>query len=391
MIKTTEMLRYEKLGNIIRDNSHHFFKNLNTLFEYIKILDKLNPFQLEITQLYEDIISDPTIFNEVIDIAWPYEEKEWKRGSIEAKNYENFDQNAIYVSYNQLDLSKEVLPPFKIYEISICKEKNRKTEIENFFSLKFQEKQSQIHSFLGKRETVAEDLVHIQNIILEEIGNNVYEYLSENVCFLFVEFSLSCQEVFELTKKEYDTLFESTQNFLSTLRSYNVIPVSLYNGNTSPFLSALVKYFEIKKEELFPNFPISKELLNYINDKLFFLGKLEKFHRSPFLNYTNFIFEENPYLREKIGIFYIKYDLNSIRRIEVPIFGIDYIDQIHSILVKESKKSRRNKEEMHCLSRAKRNLITRKKEKVVKYIDTILRKESVKSLKKELGLIKGIY
>jgi len=227
MIKTTEMLRYEKLGNIIRDNSHHFFKNLNTLFEYIKILDKLNPFQLEITQLYEDIISDPTIFNEVIDIAWPYEEKEWKRGSIEAKNYENFDQNAIYVSYNQLDLSKEVLPPFKIYEISICKEKNRKTEIENFFSLKFQEKQSQIHSFLGKRETVAEDLVHIQNIILEEIGNNVYEYLSENVCFLFVEFSLSCQEVFELTKKEYDTLFESTQNFLSTLRSYNVIPVSL--------------------------------------------------------------------------------------------------------------------------------------------------------------------
>jgi hypothetical protein len=153
----------------------------------------------------------------------------------------------------------------------------------------------------------------------------------------------------------------------------------------------LVKYFEIKKEELFPNFPISKELLNYINDKLFFLGKLEKFHRSPFLNYTNFIFEENPYLREKIGIFYIKYDLNSIRRIEVPIFGIDYIDQIHSILVKESKKSRRNKEEMHCLSRAKRNLITRKKEKVVKYIDTILRKESVKSLKKELGLIKGIY
>lgn len=389
MFKSYDLLKLEKLSNIVRENSHLFLKNLNLLFDYIKSLDKINPFQLDASRLYEAINSDPLLFNEVPDVAWPYDEEEWKKGSIKASNEIGIEYSSIYVSYNHLNLSDEVLPPFILYEISFYKERGKKSKIENSFSIKFKEEQSQSFVLPKNKEISVEDLVQVQNIIIDEISKNIYEYTGGEICFIFVEFSFTCQEAINRTKREYDMLFESTQNFLSTMHSYNVIPISLYNSNTSPLLSTIVKYFELQKNMSFTS--INKEILNYINDKIFLLGKLEKLHRSPLLNYTNYIFEENPYLREKIAIFYIKYDLNAIKRIELPLFGIEYLNLIHYILLEEFMKVKSKKGEIHGLLKARKNLLTKNKDRIIKYVDSIIRKESVKSLKKELGLIKGIY
>jgi|GEM_PF-539818 len=389
----SDIIKFERLGNAVRENSHLFFKNLGLVFDYLRLLDKLNPFEINLTEIYEIISYDPSLFNEMLDLAWPYQEDEWKKGSIYNIENENTSYNATFIASNILNLSNEFIPPFKIYEVSIYKEKGNEIKLNNAFSIKVQDKNSSPELINRNKEISSYDITEIHSMIINEINSNINDYINEELNLIFVDFSLTCQEAFDMQKKDYDIIFESLQNLLSITRSYNIVPVSIYNSNTSPLLFALIKYLEKYEKKILAEPSLLKEMLLYINDKLFLSGKLNKFHRSPLLNYTNFIFEENPYLREKIAIFYVKFDLNTVKRIEVPIYAESYIDIIHKILIQQYKKNKANGNDIYSFTKAKKNLVTEKrnKEKIIKYIDSILRKESAKVLGKEMGIIKGIY
>jgi len=353
-----------------------FNEYLNGIITSLKKLDKLNLHTLRLYQAANMILEDPFVLFKFEEFAWPKNPEDIENISIPLKEDTSDQVKAIAFSFNS-ETFNEVIPPFKLYEISFFKRYKKSELFKNAYKLEVIKNinRSPSKEFKDFLEVIIET---INEIISQE------EDSGEKLRVLLTDISFSCIDVLHFPKEDRDRIFELVQNFLLASRSLNIIPISVSKFNGSPLINSIVMILEKFGNE------IMLENLELLNDKLFLSGKLKIEERTPVLEYTNQIFD-SPYLKEKCFLMYVRLDKDLIYRIELPSFALDHIDGIHSLLLTEYKLSQRKmkKRGLYSLNKTQANLITKKikRNELIELINIMIKDEMTKYHKKRIGLI----
>jgi len=387
-----EIMLINKIENEIKEKAINFFNYTKVVSKTLRYIDELDPFKFDLSELEYILLKDDTALDIHKEIAWPDNIEEWRQESLSIdkdKILNKFKLSAI--TYNVIYAYKEITPPFYLIEISLVKKYNKKPYIkENIFKLIGGEEI--IKNFTNNDEKIVPIIFDFINEIIKSYFSETY---FDEPLFLLTDFPLSCIQTLDSNNyitNEYITT--SQQNFINETKSLNIIPVSIIKSDSNPLMNGIAKFFIgkgnycsecINSNDYYKEYSLCK-IISLIYDKIYLLSKLKENERSPLLRYTNRILHKN-FLGENIAIFYLRLSRNDIVRIEIPYCYKEYINTIHYILLKEIDKEKKS---FKILNLAKRNLFTLKKnkEEITKLIDHFLRKESIISLKKEIGLIK---
>jgi len=376
-MKIQKIALIDGLYNEVRSKFKIFNEYLNSISRGLKYLDNLSFSSLKLFD-YENLISeDPFLLFKVNEIAWPKSIEEFENISIPLKTPSLENLEVISLTYN-IENFLEILPPFQLYELSIFKKWKKTEKNYNLYRIQLLKKISR------------DNEVYMRSNFLKEIFELIIDFLSherefeDKTRFLISEIPFSCTQAFNMPKEERDKIFEITQNLLVTLKSLGIIPVSINKFNGSPVLSTILHTLEKigRKEEI-----IDMDLLN---DKIFLAGKLKTEERTPLFHYTNHIID-NPYLKERLYLFYIRFDVDYIERVEIPSYAMNQIELIHSVLLNEYRLAiRRFKHKgYYSLFNAYRNLLSKrfKRKELINLIDLMIKDEMIKNYKKKIGLI----
>jgi hypothetical protein len=376
-MKVQKITLIDGLYNELRSKFKIFNERLNSISRSLKYLDSLSFSSLKLFDYENFIIEDPFLLFKANEIAWPKSIEDLENISIPLKTPSLENLEIISFSYN-IENFQEILPPFQLYELSIFKKWKKTEKNYNLYRIKFLKKISR------------DNELYLQSDFLKEIFELIIDFLSherefeDKVKILISEIPFSCTQAFNMPKEERDKIFEIVQNLLVTLKSLGVIPISINKYNGSPVLSTILHTLEKmgRKEEF-----IDIEL---INDKLFLAGKLKTEERTPLFHYTNHIID-NPYLKERLYLFYIRFDVDYIERIEIPSYATNQIELIHSVLLNEYRLAIRKFKQKgyYSLFNANRNLLSKrvKRKDLINLIDLMIKDEMVKNYKKKIGLI----
>ncbi len=343
----------------------------------LKTLDKIKYFESKLIDFERLIRQEQFLLFKFNEIAWPENIEEWKKFSVFVNN-KNTENNLRIIAFSySLKKVHEVIPPFSIREVSIFTRKGREEMNKNEYDL-------EIDRFEDDGSTDQINTLKTVYDTLIEFLENSYNTSSWEKNILLTDIPFSNIDFINSKANEKNKAFELTQNFIVLLKSLNIIPVSLVKSNGSPLVSYIIKVLE----SLYENQEEIK--IEVLNDKIYLADKLRVNARSPMLSYTNSILE-NPYVKEKCYIFYLRCDHDYIQRVEIPQFALKDIELIHSVLLQEyslSKRKLRTKG-FYSHAKAKKNLIIEnmKKEEMIRMLDLLIKDEMIRNYKKRIGLI----
>lgn len=367
----------DELNREISEQLKEFNDYLITTSRTLKLLDEVKPFGEDIVSFKEKILEDPFVLFNFKELAWPESAEEWNKLSIPLKEvkYEELNKIQVIAIANNSLLVDEVIPPFILFELSMYEKIGKEEKLRNFFKLNIG-RRAKLHTEENKFKILYE-------MIVEKLQENKQERK-----LLLTDISFSCIEAIDLNKKERDFILNATQDLLISLKGMNVIPVSISKNNGIPLVASIYKSLENSNKEA-----ISRADLELINDKMFLAGKLGIKERSPILEYRNQILD-NPYLKEKCYIFYLRCDVDHIQRVEIPQFALEHVEMIHAILLKEYENSRKRlkKKGFYSFNKAFNNLLTKKmkRKELIELLDMLVKDQMIRNYKKKIGLISNL-
>ncbi len=377
-MKSHKLTFIDGLNRELKNKLKDFNDYLVSISTALKTLDKIKTSENVLIDFKQIINQEQFLLFKLNEIAWTENVEEWKKFSIftNKKIEEKIRVTAISHSLKKIH---EVIPPFSVHEVSIFTRIGQEEKNINEYRFKI--------DFFRENETLSKiNKLQVVFDIVTEFLEKSHNYNSGEKNILLTDIPFSNIDFINLNVNEKNKAFELAQNFLVELKSLNIIPVSLVKINGAPLIPYLLKILEhfYGKEEL------NKVKIEILNDKIYLADKLRIKARSPVFDYTNTILE-NPYIKEKCYIFYLRCDHDHIQRVEIPQFALNHVELIHNVLVEEyslSKKKLKMKG-FYSYNMATRGLIIEKmkKEEIIKIFDLLIKDQMIKNYGKKIGLI----